>query len=206
MGGSVLPGLIVMTYEGAGVLTESGGARESGLWFIAHEAAHFWFGNTVRYQYSREAWITEGGADLLAFRTVAEVDPAYDWRAALNQSIADCVGLMQGRGVESAEERGEHRAYYACGAVFGLVAEASSGRPFSRFVRTLLDENRADGIVSRAEWLAALDRASDDPELSRAIARLLDEGAEDPKAAIAALFTRASVRFTMGEDRLPRME
>lgn len=206
MGGSVLPGLIVMTYEGAGVLTENGNARESGLWFIAHEASHFWLGNTVRYQYSREAWITEGGADLLAFRTVAAVDRAYDGRAAMDEAISDCARLMEGRGVESAEERGEHRAYYACGVVFGLVAEAASGRPFSRFIRTLLDDNRADGIVSRDDWLTTLDRVSDDPELSRMIARLLDHGAEDPKAAIAGLFTRAGVRFTMGEDRLPRIE
>lgn len=205
MGGSVLPGLVVMTYEGAGVLQESQEAREQGLWFIAHESAHFWLGNTVRYEFSRDAWITEGGADLLAFRTVAAVDPAYNARNALNQAIADCAALTRGRGVSSAQERNEQRAYYACGAVFGLVAEAASDRPFIDFVRRLIEANRADGIVTRAEWLAMLDRVSGDRTLSRDIGLLLDRGAADPKAAIAALFTRAGVRYNRGEDGVPRL-
>jgi hypothetical protein len=123
-GGSVLRGMIVMTYEGEGVLTENAEQRHQGLWFIAHEAAHFWVGQTAGYEYARDAWITEGGADLLAIRAVAEIEPTYDPRVALNESIADCARLTKRHGVESARDRNEHRAYYACGAVFGLVAEA----------------------------------------------------------------------------------
>lgn len=205
MGGSTLPSLITMAYEGDRLLEENDRTRGFGLWFIAHEAAHFWLGNAVTYQFARDAWITEGGADLLAFRTVAAVDPRYDWRAAIDESIADCIRLATGRGVASAETRGEQRAYYACGAVFALVAEASSRRPFTHFVRSLLDANRADRVVSRAEWLATLDRASLDRSLGRDIAVLLDRGSPDPKAAIASLFTRAGVAFTQGPDGSLRM-
>jgi hypothetical protein len=205
MGGSALPGLITMTYEGAGVARETAMGRGYGLWFIAHEAAHFWLGNIVTYQYSRDAWITEGGADLLAFRTVATIDPAYDWRGALNQSIRDCVTFSSGRGVASAEERNEQRAYYACGAVFSLVAESSSHRPFIAFVHKLVEDNRRDRTVSRADWLAALDQVSGDPSLSRDIGTMLDHGAADPVAAIAALFTRAGVAFARDADGMPRM-
>ena len=205
MAGGALPGLITMVYEGAGVARESEVARGYALWFIAHESAHFWLGNAVTYQYARDAWIAEGGADLLAFRTVATVDPAYDWRAALDASIADCASLSVGRGVAAAGERGEQRAYYACGAVFALVAEAASRRPFIQFVHKLVEDDRADRVVSRADWLAALDEVSHDPTLSRDIAALLDHGAADPKAAIAALFTRAGVAFTRAEDGMPRM-
>jgi hypothetical protein len=35
---------------------------------------------------------------------------------------------------------------------------------------------------------------------------LLDRGAADPKAAIASLFTRAGVAFTLGDDHMPRMQ
>jgi hypothetical protein len=56
----------------------------------------------VRYQYSREAWITEGGADLLAFRTVAATDPTYDARAQLQRALDDCVSLTRGKGIETA--------------------------------------------------------------------------------------------------------
>jgi hypothetical protein len=205
MGGSTLPGLIVMAYEGDRLLAESPAGRSYGLWFIAHEAAHFWLGNAVSYQYSRDAWITEGGADLLAFRTVAAVDPSYDPRIALNESIRDCASLTVGRGVASAETRGEQRAYYACGAVFALVVESSSREPFTAFVRAMIEGNGDDRMVTRGEWLAALDDVSGDRSLSRDIARLLDRGAADPKAAIASLFTRAGVAFSLGEDGMPRL-
>jgi hypothetical protein len=203
--GSALHGLIVMTYEGTGMLTETREQRAQGLWFIAHEAAHFWLGQTVSYQYARDAWITEGGADLLAIRSVAEADPGYDPNVELNRSIEDCIALTKRRGVAGARERNEHRAYYACGAVFGLVAEAGSGRSFFKFARGLIDANRADGVVTRAEWLAALDVATRKPELSRDIARLIDKGVPDPKDFIADLLLRAGVPFELDADGLPRL-
>ena len=203
--GSALHGLIVMTYEGTGMLVETAEQRAQGLWFIAHEAAHFWLGQTVSYQYARDAWLTEGGADLLAIRSVAEADPTYDPRIELDRSIEDCIALTRRRGVERARERNEHRAYYACGAVFGLVAEAGSGRSFFKFVRALIDANRADGIVSRDEWLAALDTATRKPDLSRDIARLLDRGVPDPAEFIADLLARAGVDFTPDSAGIPKL-
>ena len=104
-----------------------------------------------------------------------------------------------------AAERGETRAYYACGAVFALVAEGASRRPFIDFVKRLVDENRADATVSRADWLAALDRVSRDPTLSRDIGVLLDRGTADPGASVASLLRRAGIAYTAGEDGVPRV-
>jgi hypothetical protein len=203
--GSTLHGLIAMTYEGTGMLAETPEQRGQGLWFVAHEAAHFWLGQTVSYQYARDAWITEGGADLLAIRSVAETDPTYDPRIELNRAIEDCISLTRHKGVANARDRNEHRAYYACGAVFGMVAEAGSGRSFYKFARTLIDANRADGIVSRAEWLAALDAATRKPGLARDIARLLDRGVDDPEEFIADLLSRAGVDFTLDTAGIPKL-
>jgi hypothetical protein len=203
--GSVLPGLVVLTYEGSGVLSEDETARVEGLQFIAHEAAHFWLGQTVAYEYAKDAWITEGGADLLAMRLTALEQPSYDWRTDFNHSIEDCVNLTYRRGIETARNRNETRAYYACGAVFGLIAESASGRSFFVFVKNIIDANRVDGIVTRAEWLAALDVASRKPELSRDIARMLDRGVPDPKAFIASLFTRAGVVHSIDAQGMPRL-
>jgi hypothetical protein len=204
-GGSVLRGMIVMQYEGEGVLKETEDQRRQGLWFVAHEAAHFWIGQTAGYEYARDAWITEGGADLLAVRAVADIDPGYDPRIALNESIADCARLTKRRGVEGARDRNEHRAYYACGAVFGLVAEGGSGRSFYKFMRKLLDDNRADGMITRAEWLAALDAATRKPALSRDIQRLLERGVADPPEYLGELLAKAGLDVEIDPAGLPRL-
>ncbi len=197
MSGSVLPGLIVMRYEGEGVLHESPRGRDYALWFIAHEAGHFWLGQKVRYGSPYESWITEGGADLLAIRMVPQVHAGYNAGAKLQTEIDDCVKLSTGHGVAAAIERHEYRAHYACGVVFALVAEAASGGSFTHFVQRLIREKGADGVVTRAEWLALLDEVSEDPLLSRDIGEILDRGATDPKAAIGSLFARAGVRHSV---------
>ncbi len=197
MNGGVVPGTIIMRFEGEGVLTENRALRNLARWFVAHEGAHFWLGQAVRYESPADGWITEGGADLLAVRMVAGLDAGYDWRARLDRSIADCVRLASGHSVASAQERNAHDAYYGCGAALGLVAEAAqrraTGGDFFTFVRTLVDANRADGVLTRDEWLAELTRLSRDPSLARDIRIMVETGVPDPAAHLQSLFARAGV-------------
>lgn len=197
LGGSVLPGLVLMAFEGSGVAEPSQQARDYMHWFIAHETAHFWLGQTVDYDAANHAWITEGGADLLAVRAIPKIDGAYDPTKRLNEAIAKCVGYAA-KPVNSANERSQHDAYYACGAVFGLVAEAAEnkrrpGSGIGGFWRGLIDANRKDGVVSQADWLAMLTRVSGDPTLARDIRRLAERGSAQPRNDIASLFRRAGV-------------
>lgn len=195
MNGSVLPGLIVMSFDGAGILQPTEEMRTISRWFIAHESAHFWLGQKVRYETADQAWITEGGADLMAVRAIQAIDPTYDARGELQRSLDDCAALSRGRAIGTAGERGEHRAYYACGAVFAMVAEAAQkqgdGGDWFDFLRPLL--HQPDGVLSRREWLSALTRASRDPSLRLDIERLLDEPVADPAAVISRLFDRTGL-------------
>ncbi|MBA4806733.1 hypothetical protein [Brevundimonas sp.] len=207
MGGSVLPGLISMNFEGEGVLDPDVQALSRARWFIGHEAAHFWLGSQgLKYQYAREAWITEGGADLMAVRALKAIDPTYDDRAELQREVDDCVRLATGKPVSSAGERGEHRAYYACGAVWGLVIEAAErrarGGDFFDVVAEFQRRNNDDGVLSREEWLGELTRLSRDPTLANDIATLLDVGVTDPSAVIARLFQRTGVAFRQENGRI----
>ena len=209
MGGSVLPGLVIMAFEGEGIAEPSDGGLAYASWFIAHESAHFWLGETVRYDSSAHAWITEGGADLLAVRASAALDPNYDARPLLDTAIEDCIKLA-GKPVDTAAERSEHRAYYACGAVFALIAEAAVRRvkpshDFFDFLRPLIDANRADGVVSKDEWLAHLTKVSRDASLAHDIRQMTDEGVADPKATIVSLFSRAGVRHSLDAEGRPRL-
>lgn len=199
MGGSVMPGLIVMRFEGAGVVEPTAQVLGVSRWFIGHESAHFWLGQTVRYERARDAWITEGGADLMAVRALAAIDPAWEARAELQKEVDDCVALAD-EPVAEAAARGEHRANYACGAVFALVAEAAqrraTGGDWFDFLRPLIDENREDGILTRDEWLDRLDAVSGDATLRSDIEALLDHGAENPAAVIEGLLQRSGVSLT----------
>lgn len=198
MGGSVMPGLIVMRFEGVGVVEPSTAVLSASRWFIGHESAHFWLGQVVRYERARDAWITEGGADLMAVRALKASDPEWDARAELQREVDDCIELAD-EPVAGAGERGEHRAFYACGAVLALAAEGvqrrATGGDWFDFLKPLIDANRGDGVLTREEWLAELTRVSGDASLRTDIERLLDEGAADPATVIAGLFDRTGVAY-----------
>ena len=91
MSGSVMPGLIVMSFEGQGIVTPDAEMIDRSCWFIAHESAHFWLGQTVRYERRDQAWITEGGADLLAYRAVAAANREFDVQASLQEALDACI-------------------------------------------------------------------------------------------------------------------
>lgn len=192
--GSVLPGMVVMTLKGDGIVTPNDKVSRYARWFVAHEAAHFWLGQSVHYSNPSESWITEGGADLLAFRATAATDPDYDVKARLSQAKAECAPFLANGGVAGAFEReGDFRAYYACGAIIALAAEKASGGDFSNFVRTLIQRSAEDRTVTRAEWLALLDERAKDVRLSAAVAKLLDERQSDPARALDEFIAIAGI-------------
>lgn len=205
MGGSVLQGLIIMTFEGQVMTARTELVSTHARWFIGHESAHFWLGQTVRYERARDAWITEGGADLMAVRGLSRLDPDYDARAELQREVDDCVALGK-QPVASANERSEHRAYYACGAVFVMTAEGAqrraTGGDWFDFLQPLIDASREDGVLTRDEWLQALTRVSGDTSLQRGMEEMLDSGVTDPAAVIAGLFERTGVAFRLEAGRL----
>lgn len=207
MGGSVLPGMISMTFEGEGVLEPDKAALDRAHWFIGHESAHFWMGsNGLKYEFARDAWITEGGADLMAIRAISGIDPAYDARAELQQEVDDCVRLAKDKPLAGAGERGENRAYYACGAAWGLAMETAQkrrdGGDFFDIVARFQVDNTDDQTLSRSEWLAAMTRIAGDAAPAGTIARMLDEGVADPAAALAGIFDRTGVAYRLDAGRL----
>lgn len=194
MGGSVLPDTVIMRFEGSGVIADNPSVARLARWFIAHEGAHFWLGQAIGYRNSADAWITEGGAELLAIRAVAALDPDFSSRQRLQDLLDECVHLAAGPSVASAQDRNAHRAYYGCGAMFALLAERTAG-DFFTFVRGLIDAHGHAGTVSRDEWLAALG----DPILAEGVREMVEQGVADPAGRLAALFTRAGVPHGHGE-------
>jgi hypothetical protein len=192
LGGSVLTGMVVMTLEGEGIMEPNDKARHHARWFVAHEAAHFWLGQAVTYATPAESWITEGGAELLAFRATAATDSSFDVRKRLREARAECMPFLPNGGIAGAYRRqGDFRAYYACGAIIALAAERASNGDFAGFVRTLIARFGGDGIVTRVEWLALLDERA--PGLSLAVSDMLDKPHPDGKAALDEFVKRAAI-------------
>lgn len=199
LGGSVLPGLVLMRLEGEGLVELDTDALSAARWFIAHESSHFWLGQTVRYSRASEAWILEGGADLLAIRAVGEVTAAFDEKAELQKRLDDCQTLAADGAISTAGDRNQHDVFYACGAMFGLAAEAAakrSGGDFYTFIGHLIDANRDDGTVDRTDWLATFSETTGSSEGAEIIAGMLDSPSPDADGKLSALFDIAGVSYS----------
>ena len=189
-GGSVLPGTVVMTVSGKQVLQPGKAVGNYARWLVAHESAHFWLGQAVRYSSPAESWITEGGADLLAFRAIAAANRDYDLKARLTRARQECEPFLRNGGIASAYERpDDFRAYYACGVIIALAAERANGGNFAGFVRQLIDHNRDDGVITRAEWLEQLGN----PEVAAAAEHLLDHAHPNPGDALDRFIAIAGI-------------
>ncbi len=204
MNGGALDGLVMMRFSGVQALAPNPALAAKVQWFIAHEASHFWLGQTVRYDRTRDSWIMEGGANLLAARTVARLDPAFDEKGELNQELADCAKLAA-KPVGDAAERGEQRAFYACGAVFGMIAEHYSGGDFYHFVRKLIDARNAKNMIGQAEWLAVLRESGAPDGVVKQIATLIDDGAANPARALDRLLSDAGIVHSVSPDGVPKI-
>ena len=80
--------------------------------------------------------------------------------------------------------------------------EAISQVQRSGLVRRFREVDREDGVLTRAEWLTELTRATGDAAAADSIARMLDTGVADPAAEIARLFDRTGVAYRLTAGRL----
>ncbi len=191
MGGSVTGNMVAMRLEGEGLLEPRTEALERIEWFVAHEAAHFWLGQTVSHDDRRNAWISEGGADLMALRLMLRqpLPAESEMFEAIPNARQDCARSLADGGVQQAGDRLDHRANYACGMIFALAVEQAGkerGEDFFDFVALLASRYREQGIGSD-EWLdSARDFGMAESDLLH-IRALLHHGAKDGEAALARL-------------------
>ncbi|WP_052507783.1 M1 aminopeptidase family protein [Sphingomonas hengshuiensis] len=208
LGGSVLEAMVVLQIEGAQTVAATPAVLQRVRWFLGHESAHFWMGQTVRYARRADAWIDEGSADVMAVRALERLVPGYDARDAFQREVDDCIRENgPGMALSGASARGNTRANYACGAVLLLAAEGAvrkreAGADAFTWLRGLIDANRADGKVTQADWLAAFDAATGDPALGARVRSYLDSGVADPAAFVAELFAATGVAFSRDSGRI----
>lgn len=206
LGGSTLPGLVVLDFEGANLVHPSERAQQRIRWFFAHETAHFWLGQAARNKRRDQAWLHEGGADALSIRALrALLGTGYDPLPAVQRRLDDCIAAAPNGGLLGATARGEQLANYNCGAILSLVAEAAIRKRDPRadilsFWRALIVRARqGDNSFDQAMWLDELTRQSGDEGLADMIAEFARAGSRDPQGFFAGLFTRAAIPFARSE-------
>lgn len=203
--GGVRPGQIVFNFEGEGLLDRNERAAQRTRWFIAHEMAHFWLGTSgIAYRKPSDAWITEGGAEMMAFTFLAAMDHDYAL-IELQHAVQDCIKSAT-KPVISAGERHENRAFYACGATFALAAgnaqKRRGGRDYFDFIRPLLDEHMSDRLLGSADWLTRFDAVSGNSKAGGIVRSMLFVGVADPAGAIERLFQQTGVPYSRNENKV----
>lgn len=194
--GGVRPGEIVLNFEGEGLLERNERAARRTRWFIAHEMAHFWLGSEgVGYVAPSDAWITEGGAEMMAFTLLAAENHEYAL-GELQRAVDDCVKLGT-KPIAQAADRHESRAFYACGTVFALaasgVARRHGGSDFFDFLKPLLARHQTDRHLGSAEWLDHFATLGGDPGAADAMLSMIGRGSSQPVTDIETILKSGDV-------------
>ncbi|WP_143435393.1 hypothetical protein [Henriciella aquimarina] len=126
--GEALDQLLMMEVGGKD-LAEPGFDTLSYLqWFFAHEAIHlFQKQRGVGFAGGGEAWIHEGAANTMAYSLIADMVGPEDGPKFLSGVYANafetCVGALEKGSLETAQERGDASAHYACGDFIALATD-----------------------------------------------------------------------------------
>lgn len=159
-GGGTLPGLIQLSAEGTSWESESRSAMLQLLHLLAHEAAHVWNGEIVRYPGIEDAWMHEGSADALAERAllalgVAEEDDFLEYQT---EALNDCRAGLLATPLRPSAQRGKPRLAYTCGNMIALLTEAvlfSENRDLFDFWSALIAHaGSTDGLYEADDYRA----------------------------------------------------
>lgn len=203
--GGVRPGEIVLNFEGEGLLDRNARAARRTRWFIAHEMAHFWLGSEgVAYDAPSDAWLTEGGAEMMAFTLLAASDHEFAI-GELQRAVDDCVKLGA-KPIARAADRHESRAFYACGTVFALaassVARRRGGSDFFDFLKPLLARHQSDRHLGSAEWLGHFGALSGEPGAADVMRSMIERGSSQPAKDIETILKSADVPMNVADNAI----
>ena len=178
------PGLI--TYGPRWLLIRKGesvAARRGQAGIVAHELAHQWFGNLVTTAWWDDIWLNEAFATWMTPKTIAavypEMDGAVDALSARATALA-ADALASARRVRhpitaEADMRAafDHITYRKGATVIRMFERWVGPEVFQKAVRAYLTAH-ADGNATAADFLRALDQASEKP-IGAAFSSFLDQ-------------------------------
>jgi hypothetical protein len=148
---------------------------------IAHESAHLWNGHVTSSDNNAGAsWMHEGGAEILAWRAMRELEylSKDEFDSKLGEAYDHCVDALRGRALMSVAKTGEHQLLYSCGAVIGRASELSlqqNGSDIFAFWRELINVAVGSKSFSQQTYFDILLEMGEDDELVAALQELVFE-------------------------------
>ncbi len=190
--GSVLPGFLVASFSGKGLLEPDPGALNRLRRFYAHEAAHFWNGWTAEPREQAEAWVHEGAADALAIYAMSALVDDYDREQQILGQLETCEKSGAGGALNEAAVEGRFGDVYSCGSLAHFLAEAALAKagktPFDLWAAVIRRAKADGGSYDMTLWLEELSALSGDAPLAALLRRYAEEGLppEDFEMSVAA--------------------
>ena len=129
--GGAIDDLLTLQMSGADLADPTPEIRTYVRWFLAHEAAHIFqreLGNdaVLFSDNGGHAWVHEGSANAFAYRIGADLadNPDAYLAEVYASEYKDCVAHLEQAPLVEARDRGNFRAYYACGDLIALATDA----------------------------------------------------------------------------------
>lgn len=190
--GGTLPRQVFMHFEGDKIPEFSSEADFPYFlaWFFAHEAAHLHQRHRFAQYDNADSWIHEGVADAMAYLALQEMDAAPDAYLAkrLDRARTACADALAGGSLRSVLERdAPFQAYYDCGLIIHLAADAAarrgSGADLFGVWKTFI-QRVGDGAPWNTEtYLRVVSEAADE-ETADFIEEVAEGRIDDPVAAL----------------------
>ncbi len=176
--GTVLPGVLLVTAEGAGWLEPDEAARRDGFRALARQTLLLWARGHFPVD-AESAWLAEAAADRFALDAALAFGIESEQEAARRpiERANDCLVRLGGRSLREAAEAG-NRTARSCGAVAldvaaGALRRAEPPADLGLLFRRLFEHAAATGAYGAAPFVAGLRELGADPEAIDDLRRLI---------------------------------
>lgn len=170
----------------------------STLWFLAHEAGHFYQRSHAKSSNHNHAWIHEGMAELLAHHALQEryTDEAQSFLREKVRNASDaCQSSLIKTSIARASEHGNFSAHYDCGLLIHLAVDqhaalktnSSAIKVWNDYVAMTAQGHKA----STQTYLEAIARHTS-AGFAEVVSAFIQQTHPDPEAAIKYLFSVAA--------------
>ena len=191
--GGTLPAVLQMETSGDGWRSASSAARLEFLQLLAHELAHLWNRAWITEDLG-QAWISEGGAEALAWSVLRASGQLSEAQLQMNisEKLNLCIFHNQRVALDQAAGEGRYAALYDCGALLMLAtgARLQQLQPTEgvlQWWRLLLAEATSPAAAPGAERYLELLASAVDQDFAARQQALLDQRQPTGEAWLALL-------------------